>query len=69
MKRKLKRLVAAEKEKNGKKITELVEKKTSKALEFVCKLCKQSKTDKTYIVGMPCRFGKTIIVIEKIDCN
>ena len=45
MKKKVKRVVAAVKEKEGKKITEL-EKKNSKALQYVFKLCKQSKKNK-----------------------
>ena len=53
MKRKVKRVVAAEKEKEGKKMTELLEKKSSKPLQYVFKLCKQSKRDKKDIMGMP----------------
>ena len=51
MKKKVKRVVAAAKEKEGKKITELLEKKNSKALQYVFKLCKQSKKDKKDIPG------------------
>ena len=46
MKKKVKRVIAAAKEKEGKKIIELLEKKNSKALQYVFKLCKQSKKDK-----------------------
>ena len=54
MKKKVKRMVAAAKEKEGKKITELLEKKNSKTLLYVFKLCKQSKKDKKDIMRMPC---------------
>ena len=57
MKRKVKRVVAVEK-KEGKKLTELLEKKNSRALQFVFKQCKQSKKDRKYIMGMPCILGK-----------
>ena len=50
MKKKVKRVVAAAKEKEAKKITELFEKKNSKALQYVFKLCKQSKKDKKDII-------------------
>ena len=46
------------KKKEGKKITKLLEKKNSKALHYVFKLCKQSKKDKKDIMGMPCILGK-----------
>ena len=58
MKKKVKRVVAAAKENEGKKITELLEKKYSKALQYVFKPCKQSKKDKKDIIGMPCILGK-----------
>ena len=49
--------VAAEKEKEGKKVIKLLEKKNSKALQHVFKLCKQNKKDKKDIMGMPCILG------------
>ena len=39
-------------------MTELLEKKNSKALQYVFKLCKESKKDKKEIMGMPCILGK-----------
>ena len=58
MKKKLKRVVAAAKKKEGIKITNLLEKKNLKALQYVFKLCKQSKKNKKDIMGMPCILGK-----------
>ena len=58
VKKKVKKVVTAAKEKEGKKIAELLEKKHLKALQYVFKLCKQSKKDKKDMTGMPCIFGK-----------
>ena len=58
MKKKVKRVVAMAKEKEGKKIIELLEKKNSKALQYVFKLCKHSKKNKKDIMEMPCILGK-----------
>ena len=55
---KVKRVAAAAKKKDGKKITKFLEKKNSKALQYVFKLCKQSMKDKKDIMGMPCILGK-----------
>ena len=57
MKKKVKRVIAVAKEKEGKIITELFEKKNSKAEQYVFKLCKQNKKDKKDIMGMPCILG------------
>ena len=71
MKKKVKRVAAAAaKEKEGKKITELLEKKNLKALQYIFKLYKQSKKDKKDIMEMPCILGKdgklTVTLREKI---
>ena len=49
MKKKVKRVVVAEKEKEGKKITELLAKKISKTLQCAFKLFGQSKMNRNSI--------------------
>ena len=58
MKRKVKTSGGCKKGKGRQKITKLLEKKNSKALQYVFKLFKQSKKDKKDKIRMHCILGK-----------
>ena len=66
-KREVRRVVAAAKETEGKKITEQLDKNKSEAMKYIFRMARQSKKDKKDVVGMPCvrgTDGKLVLTLK-----